>query len=101
MTSDSAAMILTCPECATSYFAGDSAIGEGRMVRCSACGASWRAEPERPLELKVDPEAGAIAAEPAAAAPELTGTEDAIRADERLTDEQRAALIAVYRSMAG
>ncbi|HZR48349.1 MAG TPA: helix-turn-helix transcriptional regulator [Streptosporangiaceae bacterium] len=41
------------------------------------------------------------AAEPAAAAPELTGTEDAIRADERLTDEQRAALIAVYRSMAG
>jgi transcriptional regulator with XRE-family HTH domain len=28
-------------------------------------------------------------------------TEDAIRADERLTDEQRAALIAVYRSMTG
>jgi transcriptional regulator with XRE-family HTH domain len=27
------------------------------------------------------------------------GTEDAIRADERLTEEQRAALIAVYRSM--
>jgi transcriptional regulator with XRE-family HTH domain len=28
-------------------------------------------------------------------------TEDAIRADERLSDEQRAALIAVYRSMVG
>jgi transcriptional regulator with XRE-family HTH domain len=28
-------------------------------------------------------------------------TEDAIRADERLSDEQRAALIAVYRSMTG
>jgi transcriptional regulator with XRE-family HTH domain len=28
-------------------------------------------------------------------------TEDAIRADERLTEEQRAALIAVYRSMLG
>ena len=29
------------------------------------------------------------------------GTEDAIRADERLNDEQKAALIAVYRSMLG
>jgi transcriptional regulator with XRE-family HTH domain len=28
-------------------------------------------------------------------------TEDAIRADERLTDSQKAALIAVYRSMLG
>jgi transcriptional regulator with XRE-family HTH domain len=28
-------------------------------------------------------------------------TEDAIRADERLTEEQRAALVAVYRSMLG
>jgi transcriptional regulator with XRE-family HTH domain len=28
-------------------------------------------------------------------------TEDAIRADKRLTDEQKAALIAVYRSMLG
>jgi transcriptional regulator with XRE-family HTH domain len=28
-------------------------------------------------------------------------TEDAIRADERLSDEQKAALIAVYRSMLG
>ncbi len=29
------------------------------------------------------------------------GTEDAIRADQRLGDEQKAALIAVYRSMLG
>jgi predicted Zn finger-like uncharacterized protein len=57
-------MILTCPECATSYFAADSAIGEGRVVRCSSCGSSWRAEAPRPLDLKVEPEAGAIAAEP-------------------------------------
>jgi predicted Zn finger-like uncharacterized protein len=64
VTSDSAAMILTCPECATSYFAADSAIGDGRVVRCSACGSSWRVGPPRPLELRVDPEAGAIAAEP-------------------------------------
>ena len=67
VTSDSAAMILTCPECATSYFADDSAIGQGRAVRCSACGASWRAEAQRPLELRVEPEAGALAAAPHAA----------------------------------
>ena len=32
---------------------------------------------------------------------QVTGTEDAIRADPRLGDEQKAALIAVYRSMLG
>jgi transcriptional regulator with XRE-family HTH domain len=31
----------------------------------------------------------------------LPGTEDAIRADQRLSEEQKAALIAVYRSMLG
>lgn len=31
--------------------------------------------------------------------PEVPGTEDAIRADDRLSDDQKAALIAVYRSM--
>lgn len=56
-------MILTCPECATSYFAEDSAIGSGRTVRCASCGASWRARAETPLELKVTPEEGAFAAE--------------------------------------
>jgi len=34
-------------------------------------------------------------------APNVPGTEDAIRADPRLGDEQKAALIAVYRSMLG
>ena len=34
-------------------------------------------------------------------APKPPPTEDAIRADERLGDEQKAALIAVYRSMLG
>jgi transcriptional regulator with XRE-family HTH domain len=33
--------------------------------------------------------------------PQAPQTEDAIRADERLSEEQRAALIAVYRSMFG
>ena len=32
---------------------------------------------------------------------DLPDTEDAIRADSRLSDEQKAALIAVYRSMLG
>jgi hypothetical protein len=46
------------------------------------------------------PAAGSSADAGAGAAP-LPPTEDAIRADERLTGEQRAALIAVYRSMLG
>jgi len=33
--------------------------------------------------------------------PNVPETEDAIRADQRLSDEQKAALIAVYRSMLG
>jgi transcriptional regulator with XRE-family HTH domain len=37
-------------------------------------------------------------AAPGSAAP---GTEDAIRADQRLSEDQKAALIAVYRSMLG
>src|SRR5215467_8366824 len=36
---------------------------------------------------------------PGSAAP--PGTEEAIRADQRLSDDQKAALIAVYRSMLG
>jgi transcriptional regulator with XRE-family HTH domain len=37
----------------------------------------------------------------AEASPKPPPTEDAIRADERLSEEQKAALIAVYRSMLG
>jgi hypothetical protein len=47
----------------------------------------------------------AIAADATAATgnaePNVPGPEDAIRADPRLGDEQKAALIAVYRSMLG
>jgi predicted Zn finger-like uncharacterized protein len=39
-------MILTCPECAASYFADDASIGAGRKVRCASCGNIWRAAPE-------------------------------------------------------
>jgi predicted Zn finger-like uncharacterized protein len=39
-------MILTCPECATSYFVDPASIPPaGRMVKCTNCGARWRAEP--------------------------------------------------------
>ena len=40
-------MILTCPECATSYFVDDSRIPEaGRTVKCASCGARWTAKRE-------------------------------------------------------
>ncbi len=53
-------MILTCPECATSYFVDDSRIKAGRQVKCSNCGARWVAQ--------ADSEAAAPAA-PTPAAP--------------------------------
>jgi predicted Zn finger-like uncharacterized protein len=37
-------MILTCPECATSYFVDDSKVPAGRQVKCSNCGARWVAK---------------------------------------------------------
>ena len=40
-------------------------------------------------------------AAPGARPPAVPSTEDAIRADQRLSDDQKAALIAVYRSMLG
>ena len=47
-------MILTCPECATSYFVDDSRIpSDGRRVKCSSCGHRWRAGPDGPI---VEPE---------------------------------------------
>jgi transcriptional regulator with XRE-family HTH domain len=48
-----------------------------------------------------DAQTDATAAQEALDKPDLPQTEDAIRADQRLGEEQKAALIAVYRSMLG
>lgn len=46
-------MILTCPSCATSYFAPDDAIPPGgRKVRCQSCAHVWHATTEEPLTLQ-------------------------------------------------
>jgi predicted Zn finger-like uncharacterized protein len=48
-------MILTCPECATSYFVDDSKIlPDGRVVKCASCGARWTATPESPPEVEAE-----------------------------------------------
>jgi hypothetical protein len=49
----------------------------------------------------IDAIAGDAAAAANTEAQQVPGTEDAIRADPRLGEEQKAALIAVYRSMLG
>jgi transcriptional regulator with XRE-family HTH domain len=49
----------------------------------------------------IDKVAAGGSTEADASLPAPAPTEDSIRADERLSDEQKAALIAVYRSMLG
>jgi predicted Zn finger-like uncharacterized protein len=47
-------MILTCPECATSYNLDDAKLGPmGRTVQCAACKTRWHAVPTAD-ELKLD-----------------------------------------------
>ena len=65
-------MILTCPSCATRYYADDASIGAaGRSVRCAACSQTWYVEPQLVLADE-------------ATAPGLRGRED----EPRLTREQ-------------
>jgi predicted Zn finger-like uncharacterized protein len=60
-------MILTCPDCASSYFVDDKVMTAPRAVRCTACGKRWTADPT--LDLVSSPEEGAIAVGPAKPAP--------------------------------
>jgi len=61
-------MILTCPECATSYFVDDSRISPaGRTVKCSNCGARWTALPETPAREDAAPSPAPAVAPPSAA----------------------------------
>jgi predicted Zn finger-like uncharacterized protein len=39
-------MLLSCPHCATQFQVADTAIGNGRTVRCARCRESWFARPE-------------------------------------------------------
>jgi predicted Zn finger-like uncharacterized protein len=67
-------MILTCPSCATSYFAPDDAIpAGGRKVRCQSCAHVWHATAEEPLTLQ--------ATAPAAAAPGAAEIMKAVNAE--------------------
>ena len=62
-------MILTCPDCASSYFVPDEAMKAPRQVRCTACGKKWLAEPQVVLDLVSTSEEGAVAQEAASFAP--------------------------------
>jgi predicted Zn finger-like uncharacterized protein len=60
-------VILTCPECATSYFVDDSRVPPtGRRVKCSSCGHRWLAGPDGQI---TEPKTPALAAEPESVAP--------------------------------
>ena len=114
---DSPAMILTCPECATRYFVDDARIGaSGREVRCAACGNRWTARPgETPLELDSTPEIGAIGGDhgrtgvkvdPAAVAASDLPAEELpkvfrARAQTRAKEREAAATGAVWAGLAG
>ena len=68
-------MILTCPECATSYFVDDTRIPpQGRRVKCSSCGHRWLTGPEGPIAEA--PPALAAAPESFAEAPQAAAPED-------------------------
>jgi predicted Zn finger-like uncharacterized protein len=86
--SDSPAMILTCPDCATRYVVDEQRIPpQGRAVRCAACGSRWTAMPEEPADLALEA-FPALEAEPEAQAePDPEVADFAIEAKAQPADE--------------
>ena len=85
-------MILTCPECATSYFVDETKISaDGRLVKCAACGHRWTAYAEVEAEPEPEPAHEPLEAEaedaPAEAPPEQ---EEVAESDEDLPKVFRA-----------
>jgi predicted Zn finger-like uncharacterized protein len=65
-------MILTCPECDTSYFVDDLRIPRlGRMVKCTNCGNRWRAFQDRDLPESERPDDDVVFEPPSAPADDL------------------------------
>jgi predicted Zn finger-like uncharacterized protein len=64
------AMILTCPKCATRFFADDHAIGPaGRRVQCAACREVWFSAGAHPAPFAVAADVLAEEAPPSSEAP--------------------------------
>lgn len=84
-------MILTCPECATSYFVDEAMIpSTGREVRCAQCGHRWTAHPgdDSEPDQTVDEEVVATEPEPAPAAERASlPDEEPLRVGDRSADD--------------
>lgn len=87
-------MILTCPECDTSYFVDDSRIPKaGRMVKCSNCGARWEARNEPTAIIEPEEEPAPPPETPAEAAAEPGPEPEA--ASEPVVAEEAPDIVAV------
>lgn len=93
-------MILTCPACATSYFAPDDVIGPmGRKVRCQSCGETWKALSEDPLELTAAAPAPGFTPRPDPK-PDFDADADAETQNENLAETPAPELPRAFRARA-